>query len=62
MTENPLPPAPIEGEVVRQVLARFQYGYLLRDVAGLEAFMELFAGDPSIELVGIGASKRGGRE
>ncbi|MEN6408110.1 MAG: nuclear transport factor 2 family protein [Anaerolineaceae bacterium] len=47
---------------VRQVLQRFQEGYLARDVAQLDAFMALFAAGDGIELIGIGASVRNQNE
>jgi hypothetical protein len=46
---------------VRQVLGRFQDGYTTRDVSKLDEFMELFSPD-DVELIGIGASVRGGNE
>ena len=47
---------------VRDVLQRFQAGYMARDVAKLDEFMELFAPDEDIELIGIGAAKRAANE
>ena len=47
---------------VRQVLKRFQDGYAARDLSKLDEFMELFAPGDDIELIGIGASVRGGNE
>jgi hypothetical protein len=47
---------------VRAVLALFQDGYAARDLTTLDAFMALFDCDAGIELIGIGASKRGGAE
>jgi len=49
-------------EAVRQVLQKFQDGYTARDVTRLDEFMELFAPDDDIELIGIGAGARGERE
>ena len=46
---------------VRQVLGRFQDGYTTRDMSKLDEFMELFS-DDGVELIGIGASVRGGNE
>lgn len=43
---------------IRQVLERFQKGYLERDLNKLDAFMMLFVPSDDIELVGIGASAR----
>lgn len=47
---------------VRQVLGEFQAGYISRDIHQLDSFMRLFLNDPSIELIGIGASKRAASE
>ena len=47
---------------VRETLQRFQEGYALRDRSKLDDFMELFVESDEIELIGIGASKRGGNE
>jgi hypothetical protein len=47
---------------VRSVLAAFQGGYAARDLTALDAFMALFDHDAGIELIGIGASRRGGPE
>ncbi len=47
---------------VRQVLGRFQDGYTIRDMDKLDEFMELFSPDGEVELIGIGASVRGGYE
>ena len=47
---------------VRSVLQRFQDGYTARDVARLDDFMQLFVQDDSIEMIGIGASKRAATE
>ena len=49
-------------EEVRGVLQQFQEGYKVRDLSRLDAFMALFAPDEGIELIGIGASVRGGHE
>jgi hypothetical protein len=49
-------------EEVRQVLQRFQDGYTARDLAKLDEFMALFHRSDDIELIGIGASVRGGNE
>lgn len=45
-------------EAIRQVLYRFQQGYLDRDLNKLDEFMELFLSSDEIELIGIGASAR----
>jgi hypothetical protein len=47
---------------VRKVLQRFQDGYTARDLDQLDDFMDLFARSDEIELIGIGASVRGGNE
>jgi hypothetical protein len=49
-------------EEVRNVLQQFQDGYKERDMDQLDAFIELFVQDPDVELIGIGASERGGVE
>ena len=51
-----------EAEEVRGVLQKFQDGYTARDVTEVEAFMELFVKSDEIELVGVGATKRGRNE
>lgn len=47
---------------VRSTLQKFQAGYTTRDVSGLDKFMQLFAQDESIEMIGVGASKRSANE
>jgi hypothetical protein len=47
---------------VRRVLRQFQDGYTARDLARLDQFMELFVHEDNPELIGIGASVRGGNE
>jgi len=47
---------------VREVLRRFQEGYLARDLSRLDEFMRLFVQDGDAELIGIGAAERGGTE
>jgi len=49
-------------EQVRDTLHRFQEGYAARDLSRLDEFMQLFALEPDAELIGIGASIRGGNE
>jgi hypothetical protein len=49
-------------EEVRDTLRRFQAGYTSRDLSQLDAFMDLFAPEGVPELIGIGASVRGGNE
>jgi hypothetical protein len=47
---------------VRDLLHQFQEGYRTRDVSALDEFMGLFDQDEGIELIGVGASERGGNE
>jgi hypothetical protein len=47
---------------VRHVLQRFQDGYTDRDTSRLNEFMDLFVQSDEAELIGIGASVRGGNE
>jgi hypothetical protein len=54
--------AQAEIKQVREVLQKFQEGYIARDKSKLDEFMELFAPTDEIELLGVGASERGGRE
>jgi len=51
-----------EAEAVRSALQKFQDGYTARDVTQVDSFMELFVKSDEIELVGVGAKKRGGDE
>ena len=51
-----------EIQQVREVIQNFQDGYITRDKSKLDEFMELFAPTDQIELIGVGASKRGGNE
>jgi hypothetical protein len=51
-----------EIQQVRNVLQKFQDGYATRDKSKLDEFMELFAPTEEIELIGVGASERGGNE
>ena len=51
-----------ESTQVREVLQKFQDGYTTRDKSKLDEFMQLFAPSEEIELIGVGASERGGRE
>lgn len=55
MTDNNL-------SAVRCVLQKFQDGYTARDLARLDSFMQLFVQNDSIEMIGIGASKRAAHE
>jgi hypothetical protein len=47
---------------VRSTLQKFQDGYTARDVSKLDEFMQLFVQDESIEMIGVGASKRDANE
>lgn len=47
---------------VRFALQKFQGGYIARDINKLDEFMQLFAQDDSIEMIGVGASKRAANE
>ncbi len=47
---------------IRSALQKFQDGYTARDVTKLDEFMQLFIQDESIELIGVGASKRSANE
>jgi hypothetical protein len=47
---------------IRQVLQRFQDGYTVRDLSKLDEFVALFHQSDDVELIGIGASVRGGNE
>jgi hypothetical protein len=47
---------------VRSVLQKFQDGYIARDVGKLDEFMQLFVQNESIEMIGVGASKREANE
>jgi hypothetical protein len=49
-------------ESVRLALQRFQDGYTARDVSKLDEFMQVFVQSDEIEMIGVGASKRGGPE
>jgi len=47
---------------IRSTLQKLQDGYTARDVAKLDEFMQLFVQDDSIEMIGVGASKRAANE
>jgi len=47
---------------VRDVLQAFQDGYTARDLSQVDEFMNLFFQSDDTELIGIGASVRGGNE
>ena len=49
-------------EQVREVLGHFQDLYQARDAARLDEAMHLFADNNDVEMIGIGAQKRGGPE
>ena len=49
-------------ESVRHALQSFQDGYAARDISRLDEFMQLFVQSDEIEMIGVGASKRGGPE
>ena len=49
-------------EEVREALQRFQDGYTARDLTKVDEFMTLFVERDDAELIGIGASVRGGNE
>ena len=49
-------------EDVRTVLQKFQNGYKQRDLEKLDDFIALFVQNKDVELIGIGASRRGGYE
>jgi len=49
-------------EEVRAALERFQQGYTQRKIEDLDAFMELFAPEADVELIGTGGIDPGGEE
>jgi hypothetical protein len=49
-------------EQIRETLQHFQDGYTARDVKQLDAFMQLFVQSGEIEMIGVGAARRGGNE
>ena len=51
-----------DSDTVRAVLQKFLDGYRIRDISTLDDFMTLFDQGEDIELIGIGASERGGLE
>ena len=51
-----------ETEAVGAVLQLFQAGYTARDVSRLDDFMQLFVQSDEIEMIGVGAARRGGPE
>ena len=51
-----------DSDSVREVLQQFLDGYRVRDLSKLDVFMTLFDQGDDIELIGIGASERGGVE
>lgn len=52
----------VQSHSVRSILQKFQDGYTARNVARLDEFMQLFVQDESIEMIGVGASKRAANE
>jgi hypothetical protein len=52
----------VSASQVRSAFQKFQDGYTARDVARLDEFMKLFVQDDSIEMIGVGASKRSANE
>ncbi len=53
---------PLIQQGIRSTLQKFQDGYIARDVTQLDEFMQLFVQDDSIEMIGVGASKRTAHE
>ncbi|MCP4425931.1 MAG: nuclear transport factor 2 family protein [Chloroflexi bacterium] len=49
-------------EAVRTILQKFQDGYKERNLEELDQFLALFISNDDVELIGIGASERGGHE
>lgn len=47
---------------VRLALQKFQDGYTARNIGKLDEFMQLFVQDETIEMIGVGASKRAANE
>jgi len=47
---------------IRSTLQKFQDGYTAREVGRLDDFMQLFAPNDEIEMIGIGAAKRAATE
>ena len=47
---------------IRATLQKFQDGYTARDATHLDDFMQLFAQNDKIEMIGIGAAKRAAQE
>lgn len=47
---------------IRATLQKFQNGYTAREVGRLDDFMQLFAPNYEIEMIGIGAAKRAATE
>ncbi len=52
----------VDTKEVRCILQQFQNGYEERDIEKLDEFMSLFVQNEDVELIGIGAFERGGRE
>ncbi len=51
-----------ETSEIRSILQKLQDGYTARNIDKLDEFMQLFVQDESIEMIGIGASKRAENE
>ncbi|MBI9043020.1 MAG: nuclear transport factor 2 family protein [Anaerolineaceae bacterium] len=47
---------------IRKALQNFQDGYTERQIENLDNFMKLFVDSDDIEMIGVGASRRGGNE
>lgn len=47
---------------VRSALQKFQDGYTSRDISRLDEFIQLFLQSETVEMIGIGASKRAANE
>jgi hypothetical protein len=54
-----MPPVPSDIDQVRSTLQRFQDGYTQRAVAALAEFMQLFADDAGLEVIGTNGVKPG---
>ena len=61
-TSNNTDELAIQRGQVLQVLQKFQLGYEKHDLSQIGSFMDLFYQSDEIELIGIGASVRGGNE
>ena len=52
-----MPPVPSDIDQVRLTLQRFQDGYTQRAVAALDEFMQLFADEAGLEVIGTNGVK-----